>query len=78
VKLKLTICARAGDRAGLFCVRDPSPRAALDAQAGDSQMTFVKGQSGNPTGWPPGSRNKATTLAETAPAACSFSCSLQE
>jgi hypothetical protein len=28
----------------------------LDAQAGDSQM--VKGQSGNPAGWPPGSRNK--------------------
>jgi Family of unknown function (DUF5681) len=28
-------------------------------------MTYEKGQSGNPAGRPPGSRNKATILAET-------------
>jgi hypothetical protein len=49
---------------GLFHVRDPPPRAALDAQAGENQMTFEKGQSGNPAGRPPDSRNKATILAE--------------
>jgi hypothetical protein len=38
VKLKLTKCARAGDRAGLFRVRNP--RTALDAQSGENQMTF--------------------------------------
>jgi hypothetical protein len=78
VKLKLTICARAGNRAGLFCVRDP------DAQPGETQMTFVKGQSRNPAGRPPGSRNKATILAVMRPGLAPpharrlfFSCYLQ-
>jgi hypothetical protein len=31
VNLKLTICARAGNRAGLFRLRDPEPRSNLDA-----------------------------------------------
>jgi hypothetical protein len=35
-----------------------------DAQPGESQMRYEKGQSGNPAGRPLGSRNKATVLAE--------------
>jgi hypothetical protein len=58
---------------GFFHVRDPPPRAALDAQPGENQMTFEKGQSRNPAGWPPGrGRQQAAYLNLTiTPSECS-------
>jgi hypothetical protein len=38
----MTICARAGNRAGLFCVRDPPPGVASDAQPGENRIHPVK------------------------------------
>jgi hypothetical protein len=66
VKFKLTKCARAGNRAGFFHVRDLPPRAALDAQPGEKQMKFEKGRSGNPAG-----RRARATRPPLSPKRCS-------
>jgi Family of unknown function (DUF5681) len=78
VKLKLAICARAGNRAGLFHDQSSNPLRRFRAAGGAAQgstsavkfktkekpMTFQSGQSGNPAGRPKGARGRATILAE--------------
>jgi hypothetical protein len=51
LKLKLVICARTGNRAGLFLrPQSNAPNGLACTTQEKSEMTFVKGQSGNPAG----------------------------